>query len=97
MASQNQVWLVTGCSSGFGHEIVKQLLQRGDNVIATARKIDAIKDLEDLGAAVLELDVTASFVDLQQKVDEAVAFYGRIDVLFANAGFVLYAPVEEAE
>ncbi|KAF2158494.1 hypothetical protein M409DRAFT_71614 [Zasmidium cellare ATCC 36951] len=97
MASQQQVWLVTGCSTGFGREIVPQILDRGDKVIATARNIDSIKDLEGLGAGILQLDVTASFEDIQQKIDEAITIYGRIDVLFANAGYVHYAPIEEAD
>ncbi|KAF2158392.1 hypothetical protein M409DRAFT_31088 [Zasmidium cellare ATCC 36951] len=75
----------------------KQLLERGEKVIATARNIDSIKPLKELGAATLQLDVTAGFDELKSKVEEAVSFYGRIDVFFANASFVHFAPVEEAD
>ena len=92
-----QVWLITGCSSGFGFEMTKQLLKSGDKVIATARKIDTIKPLEDLGAKILQLDVTASLGDLKARLDQAISFYGRIDVFFANAGIYHYSPVEDAE
>ncbi|KAL7931888.1 hypothetical protein V8C35DRAFT_329264 [Trichoderma chlorosporum] len=52
------VWLVTGCSSGFGRDFVKDILSRGDKVIATARRLESLEDLKKTGAAVLQLDVT---------------------------------------
>jgi len=74
------VYLVTGCSSGFGREFVKAILQRNDKVIATARSIDKIQDLQQIGAAILQLDVTAGLESLQATMRKAVAIYGRIDV-----------------
>jgi NADP-dependent 3-hydroxy acid dehydrogenase YdfG len=56
-----RVWLVTGCSTGFGRVIAEQTLAQGDQVIATARKIEQIKDLEQKypqTAKALTLDVT---------------------------------------
>ncbi|KAF5572774.1 Zn(II)Cys6 transcriptional activator [Fusarium pseudoanthophilum] len=82
------VWLVTGCSSGFGSEFVHQILSRGDKVIATARNSARIKSLASQGAAVLELDVTDSQDSIDQIISNAIAIYGRIDVLVNNAGFV---------
>jgi NAD(P)-dependent dehydrogenase (short-subunit alcohol dehydrogenase family) len=62
-------WLVTGCSSGFGEALVHEILARGDRVIATGRNASArLKHLEDLGAAILDLDVTASQAELDSKV-----------------------------
>ena len=61
-------WLVTGCSSGFGEQFVRSILLRGDRVIATARKLEKITQLEDAGAAVLQLDVT----DDQQSIQRTI-------------------------
>ncbi|KAF5617843.1 Zn(II)2Cys6 transcription factor [Fusarium sp. NRRL 25303] len=82
------VWLVTGCSSGFGSEFVRRILSRGDKIIATARNSARIESLASQGAAVLELDVTDSQDKIDQIIAKAIAIYGRIDVLVNNAGFV---------
>jgi NADP-dependent 3-hydroxy acid dehydrogenase YdfG len=82
------VWLVTGCSSGFGSEFVHQILSRGDKIIATARNSARIEPLASQGAAVLELDVTNSQDKIDQTIAKAIAIYGHIDVLVNNAGFV---------
>ncbi|KAF4341542.1 oxidoreductase yusZ [Fusarium beomiforme] len=82
------VWLVTGCSSGFGSEFVRQILSRGDKVIATARNSARIEQLASQGAAVLELDVTHSQDSIDQTIAHAITIYGRIDVLVNNAGYV---------
>lgn len=89
------VWLVTGCSSGFGAEFIKSILKRGDKAIATARKIDNLDGVSKLGAATLELDVRASLGELKDKIQQAVKIYGRIDVLVSNAGFVQLGAVED--
>lgn len=89
-------WLITGASSGgFGEEFVKQILDRGDRVIATARTLSKITQYEELGAKTLQLDVTASQSDLDKKAQEALAFYGGIDVLVSNAGYAVMGTVEE--
>lgn len=58
--SPGAIWLITGCSSGFGRDLALAGLRHGYRVIATARKLAAIADLEAEGAAILQLDVTAS-------------------------------------
>jgi uncharacterized protein YbjT (DUF2867 family) len=40
-----RTWLITGASSGFGRELATQLLDRGDSVIGTVRRPDAVADL----------------------------------------------------
>ncbi|OBS15188.1 hypothetical protein FPOA_13930 [Fusarium poae] len=82
------VWLVTGCSSGFGSEFVHQILSRGDKIIATARNSARIQVLASQGASVLELDVTDTQDSIDQTIAKAIAIYGHIDVLVNNAGFV---------
>lgn len=81
-------WLVTGCSSGFGREFVHQILSRGDNVIATARRLESIEDLKNAGATTIELDVTYPQETIDQIIAQALSVYGHIDVLVNNAGFV---------
>ncbi|GAB3709155.1 oxidoreductase [Nocardiopsis oceani] len=91
-------WFITGASRGFGLEIARQALDRGDNVVATARNPQAITDaLPGSGGHLLEvaLDVT----DEQQArtaVSAAVETFGAIDVLVNNAGRGLLGAVEES-
>ncbi len=94
-----RTWLITGCSTGFGRLLSEALIELGENVIVTARKMS---DIEDIGPSDAEnvlrvpLDVTN---DLQ--VDEAVAKglekFGAIDVLVNNAGYGYFATQEEGE
>lgn len=90
----SQVWLITGTSSGLGHELAKAVLGRGDKVVATARNVSRITALKELGAATLQLDVTAAQDELDRRAEEAIAIYGRIDVLVNNAGYVQFGTVE---
>jgi NADP-dependent 3-hydroxy acid dehydrogenase YdfG len=91
------VWLVTGCSSGFGEAFARQILARGDKVIATARNGDTrLTELKESGTDVLDLDVALPFAEIEQKVQEAIAIYGHIDVLVNNAGeSILPGKIEE--
>lgn len=91
------VWLVTGCSSGFGIQFVHSILARGDKVIATARNLEKIKDLENSGAKVLRLDVTDSQSSLNATMNQAIELYGHIDVLVNNAGYVQFGAWEDVE
>jgi NAD(P)-dependent dehydrogenase (short-subunit alcohol dehydrogenase family) len=90
-----QVWLITGTSSGFGAELVKEVIARGDKVIATARNVERISHMRDIGAATLQLDVTASQDELNRKAAETISIYGRVDILVNNAGYTQFGIVEE--
>jgi NAD(P)-dependent dehydrogenase (short-subunit alcohol dehydrogenase family) len=85
-----RVWLITGCSSGFGDAIARAVLAAGDEVVATARRTDALADLSDAGARAAALDVTDPAA-VERVVEEA----GRIDVLVNNAGIGTIGAVEE--
>lgn len=91
------VWFITGCSSGFGIAFVRHILARGDLVIATARKLESIKHLEQPGVSIMRLDVTDDQKALQATIDKAILVHGRIDVLVNNAGFVSAGAWEEIE
>jgi NAD(P)-dependent dehydrogenase (short-subunit alcohol dehydrogenase family) len=94
---KHNVWLITGCSSGFGLELAKQVLEGGMRVVATARRIDALKGLvEAYGDWVLAavLDVTSQ-QDIDRLVGSATERFGKIDVLVNNAGYGYIGAVEE--
>lgn len=83
--------------AGFGRALATTVLQRGDKVIATARSKTFIKlePLKALGAATLELDVGASPDALADIAKNAVAIYGKVDVVVNNAGYLLLGVLEE--
>ena len=95
MSATQRVWLVTGANSGFGAEFVKQILARGDKVIATGRNPNKLSALANTGAHLLTLDVTSPLDELKAIAKEAVKVYGRIDVLVNNAGYIELGTVEE--
>jgi NAD(P)-dependent dehydrogenase (short-subunit alcohol dehydrogenase family) len=92
-------WLVTGCSTGFGREIARAALESGHNVVVTARRADAVRDLADeFGdqALAVELDVT-DHEQIAAAVAAADEAFGGVDVLVNNAGHGYLSAVEEGE
>jgi len=92
-----KTWLVTGCSSGLGRAIAETVLARGDRLMATARNLKGLEDLDrQYGDSVrlFELDVTVETL-CQTAVRETVRAFGGIDVLVNNAGFGRVAPFEQ--
>jgi NAD(P)-dependent dehydrogenase (short-subunit alcohol dehydrogenase family) len=90
-------WLITGTSSGFGRSLTHLLLERGDTVVATVRKADALSDLKaKYGNRLLVrvLDVTEAEA-IRSAISAAFAELGRIDVVVSNAGYVLLGAAEE--
>lgn len=93
----SRTWFITGTSTGFGRELTRQLLERGDRVAATLRRTEA---LDDLAAQypdrlwVRRLDVTDT-AELRSVVEAAFAELGRIDVVVSNAGYGLVGAAEE--
>lgn len=92
-----KVWLITGCSTGFGRALAEAVLQKGDYLLATAREPEQLHTLIEhypATAKAVRLDVTV-FQDIQAAVDTAVATFGQIDVLVNNARHGLIAALEE--
>ncbi len=92
-----RTWLITGVSSGFGRQLATQLLQRGDRVVGTVRRPDAIADLAEAypDTVIAEtLDVTETPA-VRGVVDRSFAKLGRIDVIVSNAGYGLFGAAEE--
>lgn len=93
----DQVWFVTGASSGFGDAFVRHALSQGHRVVATARdtaKLAALAAEAPAQVLVHPLDVTRAG-DAERAVAAALARFGRIDVLVNNAGYGIVGAVEE--
>ena len=92
--SDTKVVLVTGCSSGIGRELVRQLREQGHGVAATARRPDTLRDLLETGVTTHRLDVTDED-SIHGAVAEVMEAHGRIDILINNAGSGLIGPTAE--
>ncbi len=93
----DKVVIITGASSGIGAATARVLVADGAKVVLTARSTEKLNALAtELGPAALALpgDVTVA-VDVQRLIDGTLDHFGRIDVLFANAG--IYIPGQAAE
>lgn len=92
-----RTWLITGVSSGFGRVMTEQLLARGDRVVGTVLKPEAVADLraqypDTYFAPVLDVTDGAA---VRSVVDASFAQLGRIDVIVSNAGYGLFGAAEE--
>ena len=97
--TKTPVWFITGCSTGFGRELAKLVLDRGWRTIVTARDKAKVEDLAagTKGEALpLSLDVTEPS-QIKDAVAAAKRAFGRIDVLVNNAGYGYQASAEEGD
>ncbi|WP_333862170.1 SDR family NAD(P)-dependent oxidoreductase [Sphingobacterium sp.] len=96
--SENKIWFITGSSRGFGKIWTEAALQRGDKVIATARKLSTIAYLNEKygdNVLTLELDVTDT-EKVKIAVQQGYEHFGRLDIVLNNAGYSLVGTIEEA-
>lgn len=97
--ASDPVWFVTGCSTGFGREIARLVIERGWRAVVTARQVEAVADLAAMApdrTLAVALDVTRPD-QIAAAVAAATARFGRIDVLVNNAGYGYQSSVEEGE
>ena len=92
-----RTWFITGVNSGFGRIMTEHLLERGDRVAGTARKLEQLDDLkskygEQLWLRHLDLTDTPA---IHGVVDAAFARFGQIQVIVNNAGYGLFGAAEE--
>lgn len=97
MALDTPVWFIAGASSGFGKAIALEALGRGHKVIAGARNLGRMADLKELGAYVMELDVTSDEETLESKAKEANAAFNGITHLINSPGYVMEGTMEEVK
>jgi NAD(P)-dependent dehydrogenase (short-subunit alcohol dehydrogenase family) len=94
---QNEVWFITGTSSGFGRCIAEEVIARGGRVVATARDPRSLAELVALApdrVHAVRLDVTKQS-EIESALASAIERFGAVDVLVNNAGFSVVGAVEE--
>ncbi len=94
-----KVWLITGCSTGFGRALAQEVLAKGYQAAVAARNTDDVKDIIEAypdTALAVRLDVTIT-TDIKAAVETTVNHFGQIDVLVNNAGIGYFAAIEESE
>ncbi len=99
LEKMKKVWLITGCSTGFGRALALEVLAKGESVVVTARNTNDIQDIVDqypANAIAVKLDVTIK-EDIINAVQQTMDHFGQIDVLVNNAGIGYFASVEESE
>jgi NAD(P)-dependent dehydrogenase (short-subunit alcohol dehydrogenase family) len=95
----SKVWFITGCSTGFGRELAKEVLASGYQAAVAARNTDDVKDITDAypnTAIPVKLDVTKPD-DIAAAVALIQEKFGQIDVLVNNAGIGYFGAIEESE
>lgn len=103
MQLTNKVALITGASSGIGKAAAKLLAKEGAKIAAVDRTESAgqklVAELQQVGGEALSTIADISKPDqLQQAVQQVIDHWGRIDIVFANAGINgVWAPIEELE
>lgn len=95
--TDSRVWLITGCSTGFGRVLAEQVLEKGEKLVATARNPQQLEPLianHPARALAVQLDVTNP-EQVKAAIEQAIAKFRRIDVLVNNAGYGLIGALEE--
>jgi NAD(P)-dependent dehydrogenase (short-subunit alcohol dehydrogenase family) len=95
----NKVWFITGCSTGFGRELAREVLASGYPAAVASRNTEDVKDIVDAypdTAIAVKLDVTRPD-EIRAAVDRVNSRFGRIDVLVNNAGIGYFGAIEESE
>ncbi len=94
-----KVWLITGCSTGFGRALALEVLAKGYLVAVASRNtndvLDIVKDYPDNSIAI-KLDVT-KIKEIKEAIAETITRFGQIDVLVNNAGIGYFGAIEESE
>jgi NAD(P)-dependent dehydrogenase (short-subunit alcohol dehydrogenase family) len=95
--SSSKIWFITGVSSGFGAALASLLLEKGDKVAATFRQpaqAEAFTQKAGADGRGLVCDVTDED-QVKTAVADALAAFGRLDVVVNNAGYGAMGSIEE--
>jgi len=92
-----KVALITGGNSGIGLATAKLFVQEGAKVVITGRREEALDQaVNEIGGDVKSILADASDVSkTKEVVEETVAAYGKIDILFLNAGVAYFLPISD--
>ena len=94
-----KVWFITGCSTGFGRELSKHVLELGHSAVVASRKTEDVEDIISQypnTSISVKLDVT-KHDEIKSSVKQAIKKFGKIDVLVNNAGIGYFGAIEESE
>ncbi|KAJ7155650.1 NAD(P)-binding protein [Mycena filopes] len=95
--STTRVWFITGASQGFGRLMTEKALAKGEKVVATLRKPEVLSDLRsqytEQQLLILRVDVNKSD-EILSAFSTAEKTFGRIDVVFNNAGYGIVGEIE---
>jgi NADP-dependent 3-hydroxy acid dehydrogenase YdfG len=95
----DRVVLVTGASSGIGAAVAREFARQGGDLVLAARRLARLEELAaelratGRRAIAIQCDVTQDG-SVEQAVARGLETLGRLDVVVANAGFVVAGPVE---
>lgn len=94
-----KVVVITGASSGMGEATARDLAAKGAKVVLGARRLERLEALakeirEAGGEAVAVATDVAKIEDVRRLVDTAKETFGRVDVVFNNAGLMPLSPLE---
>ncbi|CAI5484675.1 unnamed protein product [Closterium sp. Yama58-4] len=93
--ADGKVVLITGCSEGgIGYALAVEYARRGATVYATARRLEAMRGLQEQGVTIMKLDVTNE-EDIQHAVETIMRDAGRVDVLVNNAAVFATRPLAD--
>ncbi|KAG2746904.1 NAD(P)-binding protein [Suillus brevipes Sb2] len=95
--ADSKVWLVTGSSSGFGRSMTELLLKNGNKVVATLRRKEVLSDLAEQYPSsqllIIQMDVVKTS-EVAAAFAKAKEVFGRVDVVFNNAGIAILGEME---
>ena len=96
MKLENKVTVITGGNSGIGLATAKLFHKEGAKVVITGRRQDVVeaaaKEIGDRAAGITT--DTSNMADIDNLYQEIEKLYGKIDVLFLNAGVATFSPIE---
>ncbi|MBL1225889.1 SDR family oxidoreductase [Enterococcus sp. BWR-S5] len=98
MTIKDKVVIITGASSGIGEATAKLLAEKGAKLVLAARRAEKLKKIveeitENSGKAVYQVTDVTKREDNQKLIDFAKATYGRVNVIFLNAGIMPNSPL----